>query len=312
MTHTQLEYIVALDKYCHFGKAAKACHVSQPTLSMQINKLEEELQVMIFDRSKNPLKVTAEGEVIIRQAKVALRELRKIPDLVDEMKDGPKGSLRLAVIPTMAPYLIPLFASHFAKEYPDVDLSIEAHTTEDILRLLDEDTIDVACMATPLKNDNVIERVLFYEPFSLYASQNSTLYQKEKVAESDLQLKDLWLLTEGHCFRNQVLRFCHMQRSPQGLRHGLAFESGNLETLKNMVNQSGGYTLLPELAVRQLSGENLKQVRHFLDPIPTREVSLVHSRVFLKERLIEALEKVILNSIPKELKSYKGMVLDID
>ena len=312
MTHTQLEYIVALDKHRHFGKAAKSCHVSQPTLSMQIHKLEEELGIIIFDRSKNPLKVTSEGEVIINQAKVALRELKKIPDLIDEMKSGLKGSLKLAVIPTLAPYLIPLFASHFSEAYPEVELTIEEHTTTDILKLLDEDAIDVACMATPLKDDSVIERVLFYEPFCLYVSPDNPLYQKEKVQESELELKDLWLLTEGHCFRNQVLRFCHMRRSVQGLRKGLEFESGNLETLKNMVDQAGGYTLLPQLAVATLPEEKRKRTRAFGQVVPTREVSLVHSRAFLKERLIEALEKTIIETVPKDLRSYKGTVIDID
>lgn len=311
MTITQWEYALALDKFRHFGKAARACSVAQPTLSMQLHKLEDELGVILFDRSKSPILPTSEGEALLRQARVALKEFKKISELVDQLGDNLQGRLRFSVIPTLTPYLVPLFASKFTKLYPDVELVIQEHTTEEIIRLLENDEIDVGCLATPLKEDQIIERVLFYEPFGLYVSPENELFAKETVRESDLKIEELWLLTEGHCFRNQVLRFCKMDAQTRFAHENLSFESGHLETLKNMVDQGGGYTLLPQLAIDQLSTKDKKNVRFFDGETPTREVSLVHSRTFLKERLIMALESTVIESIPKSLKSYKGQVIDV-
>lgn len=310
MTITQWEYALAVDKFRHFGKAAKHCSVAQPTLSMQLQKLEDELGVVIFDRSKNPILPTSEGEALLGQARVMIREYKRIPEMIRQFGDKVAGTLKVAIIPTMTPYLAPLFIKNFAKQYPLVELIIQEHTTEDILSLLDHDEIDVACMATPLKDDRFIERVLFYEPFSLYVSPEHPLHQKDEVYESELEVEDLWLLTEGHCFRNQVLRFCQIDSSVLK-HHNLYFESGHLETLKNMVDNVGGYTLLPKLGVDQLSLQDKKNIREFSGEVPTREVSLVHSRSFLKEKMIMALQDVILASVPKELKTYKGKVLEI-
>lgn len=311
MTITQWEYALALDKHRHFGRAAKACHVAQPTLSMQLQKLEDELGVIIFDRSKNPILPTLEGEKLLAQARVLIREFKKIPDIIDEMKGHLTGQLRLAIIPTLGPYLTPLFLKEFLNKYPAIELSIEEQTTEQIIKSLNDDTIDVACMATPLNDDQLIERVLFYDPFSLYCSEDHPLLAKQEVDQSDLEINDLWLLTEGHCFRNQVLKICQMDLSKRQRRDGLSFESGSLETLKNMVDKSFGHTLLPQLALSYLSESQSQRVRKFSGDIPTREISLVHSRSFLKERLIVALEKTIIENIPESFKSFKGRVVDI-
>lgn len=304
MTITQLEYVLAVDKYRHFGKAAKACSVTQPTLSMQLQKAEEELGVVLFDRSKNPILPTEEGAQIIIQARLVLREYKKIFSIVDANKGEVRGEFRLGVIPTLAPYVIPLFAGAFVKKYPEVILTIEEFKTEEIIELLGKDEIDAGLLVTPIKGENFIERVLFHEPFSVFASINHHLLKKTKIKDKDLNTSDVWLLNEGHCFRQQVLNLCKLSRD-NGLHDNLKFESGNLETLKNMVLNNSGYTLLPQLAVMNLSKEDMLHVREFQSPIPTREVSLVHNRIFLKEKIISALEESIIESLPECLVSMK-------
>ncbi|MGB0453026.1 MAG: LysR substrate-binding domain-containing protein [Bacteriovoracaceae bacterium] len=303
MTLTQLEYVIAVNQYRHFKKAATACHVTQPTLSMQLSKLEDELGVVLFDRSKSPIIPTREGLKVIEQAQVVLKEFKRIYSIIDESSEDLKGELRLGVIPTLSPYLVPLFAKDFAKHYPRVTLKIEEYKTEDIIKRLGNDEIDCGLLVTPLYDDSIIERSLFFESFHIFASKDHPYLKKQKINESELNYDDLWLLNEGHCFRDQVMRVCKVKHVRND-RH-LQFESGNLETLKAMVVNNGGYTFLPELALNGLSASQKKLVRPFRTPIPTREVSLVHSRVFLKEKIIDAIEESILSCIPKEVKSLK-------
>lgn len=310
MTITQLEYVLAVDKFRHFGKAAKACSVTQPTLSMQLQKAEEELGVVIFDRSKNPILPTPEGEKIIHQARMVIREYRKIFAILDATKDEVRGDFRLGVIPTLTPYVVPLFAGAFVHKYPDVNLTIEEFKTEEIIELLNKDELDAGLLATPLVGESFIERVLFHEPFSVFASRNHPLLKKAKIKDRDLDATDIWLLNEGHCFRQQVLNVCSISRD-KGTHDNLKFESGNLETLKNMVINSSGYTLLPQLAVMNLSNEDKKNVREFQAPVPTREISLVHNRIFLKEKIITALEQEIIAHLPESLKSLKKKSFEV-
>jgi LysR family hydrogen peroxide-inducible transcriptional activator len=212
MTITQLEYILAVEQYRHFGKAAKSCSVTQPTLSMQLQKAEEELGIVLFDRSKNPILTTDEGLLIIDQARVVIREYKKIFSIIDTFKDEVRGDLRLGVIPTLAPYVIPLFAGAFVKHYPLVNLTIEEFKTEEIIELLSRDELDAGLLVTPLEGENFIERVLFHEPFSVFASKNHHLLNKSKIKGNDLDTGDVWLLNEGHCFRQQVLNLCKITK----------------------------------------------------------------------------------------------------
>ena len=310
MTITQLEYILAVEKYRHFGKAAKARGVSQPTLSMQLQKAEDELGIIIFDRSKNPILTTDEGAKIVNQARLVIREYKKIYSIVDASKDDVRGDFRLGVIPTLAPYVIPLFAGAFVKKYPQVNLSIEEFKTDEMIELLNTDELDAALLVTPLVGENLIERILFHEAFSVFASKDHALLKKTKIKGKDLQTADVWLLNEGHCFRQQVLNLCKFSET-SGNHDNLKFESGNLETLKNMILNNQGYTLLPELAVLNLSKEDKLHVREFQSPIPTREVSLVHNRIFLKEKIITALEGAIIENLPKSLTSLKNKNFEI-
>lgn len=305
MTITQLEYVLAVDKHRHFRKASEECHVSQPTLSMQIQKLEDSLGFVIFDRSKNPIVPTMEGEVFITQARVVTKEFKKLKDIASDPIVGIEGEFKLGVIPTLAPYLVPLFLSRFIKEFPKVDLIIEERTTEEIIDKLDRDELDAGLLVTPLHNNQIVERVLFYEPLYGFISKEHELYHKTQLDFSDLDKDGLWLLQEGHCLRGQVMNLC---KKVKGIQH---FESGSLETIKNLVAKDSGYTIVPHLDVQDITGARKKMVRPFKHPVPTREVSIAYSRIFYKEKVIDALESTILKVIPKELKSYKNADVEI-
>ncbi len=301
MTLTQLEYVIAVDTFGSFAEAAKRCDVTQPTLSMQIKKIEEELGVTIFDRSKKPVITTDVGQTIIAKAREGLRELNCIPELIKEKSQAHLGELRLGVIPTLCPYLLPRFSLNFAKHYPDVTLVVEELLSSQILEKLEKDMLDVGIMVTPLDMPGFVIDPLFYEIFVVYMSSHHPLTKKCSVALQDLDQQDMWLLKEGHCFRSQAITMCTEQSSMSD-RPPLRFESGSLETLKRMVESQCGYTLLPELALYDLRKLQRRHVRHFKSPEPIREVSLVTHRNILKQKLITALKTEILASVPKKMR----------
>lgn len=309
-TLTQLEYLVAVDRLRHFGKAAKACHVSQPTLSMQLQKLEEEYGITFFDRSKQPILATPEGAAIIEQAKTVIREMSRLEHLARNRSSEPAGEFRLALIPTVAPYLLPLFLGAFARKYPGVKLLIEELTTENIIAALDDDRLDAGILATPLHVDTLVERPLFYEPFWLYVSEDHELAKRREVSESHLDAKDIWLLAEGHCLRNQIVRVCSLRGKP-GIFPNVRFESGSLETVIHLVEQGHGYTLLPDLATRSIQRHRRKFLKPFADPVPSREVSLVYRRTQYKVPILEALAEEIKRDLPAELPREKSKKIEV-
>lgn len=309
-TLTQLEYIVAVHKHKHFARAAEECHVSQPSLSAQIQKIEEELNFIIFDRSKKPVLTTDQGAKLLEQAKVILREYRKIFSITSGAGEL-TGDFHLGVIPTLSAYIVPLFVEAFSKKYPLVKLKISEYKTEDIVQHLYNDELDGGLLVTPLKNDKIIERSLFFEPFYVFVSNEHPLSQRKYIKDDDLDGSSVWLLNEGHCLREQVIKICSLKNQNSVLKN-IIFESGNLETLKNLIRQGHGYTLLPYLATSNLSDEEKnKNLIRFSKPIPTREVSLVHSRSFLKEKIIDALVEDILATLPLELRSIKKGTFDV-
>lgn len=310
MNYSQLKYIIAVNKHRHFVKAAQECAVTQPTLSMQLSKLEEELGVIIFDRSKSPLIPTKDGEKIIAQAKLAIREFDRISQIAQAQEGVIEGEFKLAITSTLSPYLVPLFLEEFTSTYPAVELILEECSPQEILYKLSNDEIDAAVMATPVHDDSLIERVLFYEPFYIFVSDKHPLSKKKIINETDLNTEEVWLLKEGHCFRNQTLKICSSGGRGRN-RDNVRFESGNLETLKNLVMKGSGYTLLPHLAIHDLSSEQKHFVRKFKCPAPSREISIVHRRAFLKEKVIEALQETILKNLPKCLKSIKKGNIEI-
>jgi LysR family hydrogen peroxide-inducible transcriptional activator len=303
-TLSQLEYIVSLSKFKHFGRAAEHCHISQPSLSTQIQKVEEELGLIIFDRSKKPIMETDQGKKVIAQAKKVISEHEKIFSIVHEGRDV-AGKFHLGVIPTLSAYIIPLFVESFAKKYPKVELRISEYKTEEIIAKLYDDELDGGLLVTPLYDSKIIERSLFFEPFYAYVSPNHKFSKRKSLKDDELDAEDLWLLNEGHCFRNQVLNLCSMKADSRVLPN-VEFESGSLETLKNLIRQGRGYTLLPYLASKSLDQKEKEvMLKKFQKPIPTREVSLVHSRDFLKEEIINAIVDEIVHNIPDELMSLK-------
>lgn len=306
---TQLEYVIAVHKFGHFAKAAESCHVTQPTLSMQIQKLEEDLGVVIFDRAKKPILLTEVGRKIIEQMQIVLFEARKIESLISAA-DGEtvKGEITLGVIPTVAPYLLPRLLPVLENKFPDLNLRILELQTQKIVDALDSDEIDVGLLATPLKIPKIFEYPLFFEPFSVLARKDHELSQLKKVKYSSLNANDIWLLEEGHCLRNQVLDVCAMKKNSTEKKK-YKFESGSLETIKNLINSYGGYTLLPSLAAEGLGSKS--QLIQFERPIPAREIGLIYRREHYKGTLIEALAEAILSSIPEELKKIRQKDLDV-
>ena len=303
MTLTQLEYVLAVYKHKHFGKAAESCFVTQPTLSMQLQKLEDEIQLTLFDRSKSPIAPTDEGIVIIEQAQKIIKEQKRLFSILEESKEEITGEFKLAVIPTLSPYLIPLFIRSFHKKYPKVRLQIFEHKTEDIIEMIKKDEVDAALLATPLHEKNILERVLYYEPFYLFLSPKHPYNKKAKIKQDDLDINEIWLLNKGNCFRDQVLNICARMNDRDS--NQISFESGNFETLKNMVQSGDGYTILPHMAAHQLAPAQKKFIKPFSSPIPTREISLITNKDCLKLKIANVLEEEILSVIPDDLRKIK-------
>lgn len=310
MNLQQLEYIVAVDNYRHFSTAAEKCFVTQPTLSMMIHKLEEELDVKIFDRSKQPVVPTEIGRNIIKQARLILNETHILKEIVDTQKETIAGELRIAIIPTLAPYLMPLFIKSMAENYPSVKLYISEMTTENIILRLKQSTIDVGIMATPTNDKDLFENPLFFEEFVVYAAQNEDILSKRYLIAKDINVNRLVLLEEGHCMRSQVINLCELKQTANMINN-VYYEAGSIETLKNMIEVHSGITILPELAITNMDEEQLQLIRFFKPPAPVREISLVTHRAFVKKRLIEVLKTEIFNNLPPNLKQNKSSVQPI-
>jgi LysR family hydrogen peroxide-inducible transcriptional activator len=302
MTLTQLEYIVALDTYRHFALAAEKCFVTQPTLSMQIQKLEEELGVKIFDRTKLPVIPTEIGANILIQARHTLREAGMIKQMIDDQKHTLAGELRIGIIPTLAPYLLPPLYKAMREKYPKLNLVIKESITEDVIDELKKNKLDCGIVVTPLKDTSIKEDVLFYEELFVYVSRENALSDKKYVLPADIDPNQLWLLEEGHCFRSQILNLCELKR---GSDFHFKYETGNIETLKRMVDKSDGITILPELAIMELNATQMKLVKRLKQPSPVREVSLVTHRDHIKTKLIQTLREEIISIVPKPMQKLQ-------
>lgn len=305
MTFTQLEYIIALDTHRHFTLAADHCHVTQPTLSMQIQKLEEELGLPIFDRSKQPVVPTETGLEVLTQARSIVKQRDALQDLIQQKKGILTGELRIGIIPTLAPYLLPLFIQQFAGKYAQVKLVVSEMTTEMIIRHLQDGSIDAGILITPLQHKGIKEHVLFYEELMVYVSRKNALYKKQYVLAKDIDPDKLWLLEEGHCFRSQIENLCELRKMSSVGSH-FDYETGSIETLRRMVDLNDGITILPELATVDMPAKQLQLIRQFKNPAPVREVSVVVQRDFVKKRLIDALKQEIVAAIPEKIKKNKA------
>jgi LysR family hydrogen peroxide-inducible transcriptional activator len=291
MTITQLKYVLAVAQYQNFTKAADKVFVTQPTLSMQIQKLEDELDIQIFDRSKKPIQLTDAGQKIVTQARNIVNESDRIQDIVDQEKGYVGGEFKLGIIPTVMPTLLPMFLNVFIKKFPKVNLRVQELTTENIIEQLNDGSLDAAIAATPLLNDNIKERVLYYEPFVVYDPSFAAKPEIKSLDIDDIDTERLLLLEDGHCFKDSVLNFCSGSRNMNDF--GFALESGSFETLIKLADEGLGMTLLPYLNTLDVNEKRKSNLRHFNDPSPAREVSLIYNKSELKLQIIDALYKVI-------------------
>lgn len=302
MTLQQLEYIIALDTYRHYVTAAEKCCVTQPTITIQVKKLEEEIGIPIFDRSKTPLEPTPLGEIILSKARVITQEAKQLKEIINHERESIVGEFRIGIISTISPYIIPKFIGNFMKEYPNTFLNINEMQTEEIIQALEKGQIDIGILVTPLDTSFLKEIPLYNEPFVYYGNPNFPLHTKKALSNADIEeLEGLWLLNSGHCFRNQVLNICN----PPKNKKSLSFQSGSIETLKKMVDNYGGFTLIPEMAVHI---EEETKVIHFAEPKPIREVSIVTHKSFAKEGLVQALRKEMLKIIPPSFKKNEKFI----
>jgi LysR family hydrogen peroxide-inducible transcriptional activator len=298
----QLEYIVAVADLKHFGKAAEACHISQPTLSQQIRKVEADLGIVVFDRVKKPIVLTEEGEAILHQARLILREHKHLKELARQKSDEISGEFRLGVIPTVANTLVPQFVERFAQQYPKVTLLIDELKTSSILQELSEDRLDAGLMATPLSAAGLVEEPLYYETFSVYASTGHRLLKGKTCQIDDLDTSDMWLLQDGHCFKDQVMQLLSLQSKSDYSLPRVQFQGGNLDTLLRLVRHGKGYTLLPAFMIDQMSAAEFKtHVRSFHRPFPAREISLVSRRAHWRRKTVIALKDCVLENLSPSL-----------
>lgn len=300
MNIQQLEYIIAVDNYRHFSKAAEASFVTQPTLSMMIQKLEEELGVKIFDRSQLPVQPTDIGERIITQARIAVAQVNQIKEIIQEERGIVKGVFRLGIIPTVSPYLLPKLMQVHRENKHDVRIVISELTTDQILKGLSNDSLDGGILATPLKESSIKEYPIYYERFFAYVSpQEKALFAKTALDESDLNSSALWLLDEVHCFRTQILHLCNLKKKRGTNNSIFSYEVGSIDTLINIVDQNEGLTVIPEMALANMSEKQKKNVRPFKNSTPVREISLVTRQEFLRERMIGIIIDEVKSAVPK-------------
>lgn len=305
MTITQLEYVVAVATYKSFVAAAEKCFVTQPTLSMQIQKLEEDLGIRLFDRTKHPIAITEMGEGIVAQAKVILSECEKITEIVQAQQQRLSGSFRFAVIPTVAPYLLPRLLDQYTAAYPDVKLHASELETKQIVKALRNGELDAAIVSTPLEESHIKEYPIFYEPFVAYFAPDEPALEKRLIVPADINLERIWLLSEGHCMRNQVLDLCSDHVEALQTARPYKYESSHVETLRKMVDKNGGLTVLPELATHEFAEDLMERIRYFEEPQPVREIGIVTTDHFVRTAMLQSLMEEVSKLVPESMRVQK-------
>lgn len=302
MTLQQLEYMLAVDQFRHFGKAAEHCGVTQPTLSAMMHKLEEELSVKLFDRHVQPVIPTQIGKKVIAQARLIQAQVLRVKEIVSEEKQSYSGTFRLGVLPTIAPYLLPRFFPQLVEKYPELDLQVVERKTHEIKADLMSGALDAAIWANDPEESYIVGDLLFYEEFYGYVSPNEKVFKNEVIRTSEITGERLWLLDEGHCFRDQLLRFCQLEAVKV---NQMAYRLGGLETFMRMVEGGQGITFIPELAASQLGQVQKELVRPFAIPRPTRKIVLVRHKNFIRLNLLQLLIEEIKAAIPQDMLTLK-------
>lgn len=297
MNLQQLEYIVALDTHRHFARAAEACGVSQPTLSSLVQKLEEELDAVLFDRSCKPIAPTAVGHRVIDQARVVLSNIENLRMLTLSEREQNSGTIHVGIIPTVAPYVLPRLFRQMRNSNPQIELRVSEMRTTVLVEKLRKAELDMAILVTPLEREDLLEIPLYYEKFVAYISPEERLYEEPAIAPSSLSTDHLWVLKEGHCMRSQVFNLCENKTT----EFSTIYEAGSIDTLVKIVDENGGCTIIPELHLPLLSEAQKQHVRPLLEPVPVREVSLVIRRDYLRERIINSLVDAVKAIIPDNM-----------
>ncbi len=310
MTLTQLHYVIAISETGSFVDAADKTGVTQPALTTQVKNLEGELDTVIFDRTKKPVVPTEIGHRVIDQARKIIHESKVISDLVNEHRNILEGTLKLGIIPTVSPYLLPHFIHRFTKAYPDIHLHVKEMITEDIVDSLKNGSLDAGIIATPIEAGNIRSMPLYYEKFFGYVSQEHPLFFKNHLTPSDLNQSDLWLLKEGNCFRDQVVNICAEAENDKS-KSGFKYESHSIEALMRVVEMKNGVTLIPELAAKNLTGKKKEMIREIPELNPVREISIVVRKQYLKKRFVERLRKNIISNMPESMTDKPhGILID--
>ncbi len=295
MTLTELRYIVAVAREKHFGRAAEACFVSQPTLSVAVKKLEEELGVVLFERGPGEVTLTPAGKRIVEQAQRVIEEASRIKEIAAAGRDPLAGTLRLGAIYTIGPYLLPKLIPILRRQAPAMQLLIQENFTHVLGEMLKNGEVDAILIALPYEDAGVATRALYDEPFFVAVPKGHAWEGRKRVTSEELTGESLLLLGEGHCFRDQVLEICHTVRARERSGLSRAVEGGSLETIRQMVAGGVGVTVLPatSLDARGTAGE-LIRVLPFAKPVPVRRVGLAWRKSFPRPEAIEALRKAIL------------------
>ncbi len=305
MTITQLEYVVAVATYKSFVAAAEKCFVTQPTLSMQIQKLEDELGVKIFDRNKHPIAITDMGSIIVEQGRSVLAECERVHELIQGQQKTLSGVFKFAAIPTVAPNILPGLLENYSRSFPNVKLQVKEMETNQIITALRNNEIDAALLSTPLEENGIKEYPLFYEPFVGYFADGEAALSKRTIEPADIALDRIWLLNEGHCMRNQIINLCSEQIQKLQAARPYRYESSNVETLRRMVEKNGGMTILPELATLEFTEDQIERIRYFSDPEPVREISLVTNQHYVRMSVLQSLMDEILKLVPEKMRVQK-------
>ena len=293
---------MAVYRLKHFAKAADYCDVTQPTLSSMIQKLEDELGVKIFDRKRQPIRPTPAGMTVIEEAWKVLNRAKKLKQTVEEERQSLTGTFNVGVLPTIAPYLIPRFFPQLMNEHPEMDIRITEMKTEGMLKALRSGGIDAGILAQVEGLEELNITPLYREQFMGYVAENDPLYKKEYIKPADLSGEFLWLLDEGHCFRDQLVKFCHLKSAARSKR---SYNLGSIETFMRIVEHGKGVTFIPQLAVSQLSTEQHALVRPFAHPVPTRDIVFATSKNFIRHTLLNKLAACIKDSLPKDVQKIE-------
>jgi len=296
MTLQQLEYIIAVNRHRHFVSASKECGVTQPTLSQMIQKLEQELGVTIFDRTKQPVQPTPIGIKLIEQAEKTLCEMRKMNEMVTAETEVISGPLKVGVIPTLAPYLVPSLIQQFKSNFKEIELTITEMPTESLINALHKEHVDMFIAATPLEEDDFYEIPLYFEKFVAYFAPSNKMKDIQILSASNMPSDNIWILSEGHCLRDQIFNFCKTSIS-----YNQIFEAGSIDTLIKVVDKNGGYSVIPELHIDFLSDKQKENIREINNPPAVREISVVIQKDFIKERMINAVADSVKAIIPEHM-----------